>query len=377
MTLFSIGVFAQNFEVNLNIKGIESSTTYITAFGKEDKNLEILNDSRFPIKEGQCIIKGTVDEPAVLRISFSGNKKLLKMVGGGYIPVKSASLWVIVYPGAKINAAGDITGKDYVNVYPKGDAENNLFAELNEQMMPLLNEGANLTLKQALDTIMSAEASKKLEGEMERNDAQTASVREKFISENPSCIASLWLMEDMLIRSQIEPSFLESLMNRVDKKYFNNYFYISVKNRLDGAKSAAVGAICPSIKGNDQFGKDLNIMNFRGKYVIIDFWGTWCGACLAGMPAMKAFRDAHSDKVQILGVANDKNVEAWKKCINAKGMNWPNIIQGTGENDFVSKFNVQGFPTKILVGPDGKILYRASGESDEFYKTIEDIISKK
>ena len=94
------------------------------------------------------------------------------------------------------------------------------------------------------------------------------------------------------------------------------------------------------------------------------------------MPDMKAFREKYSDVLEIVGVAKDTDVEAWKKCIQDMGMNWPNILIGTGEADFASKFNVQGYPTKIVLDPQGKIIHRTTGESKEFYEIVEKLIVK-
>ncbi|MFB0972972.1 MAG: TlpA disulfide reductase family protein, partial [Bacteroidales bacterium] len=208
------------------------------------------------------------------------------------------------------------------------------------------------------DSTLTADDKKAIEARIADFDQNAQKVRENFIHSYPSCIASLWIMEDMLIRSQIEPAALETPMAAVESKYHDNYFYKAVSDRLAGAKSAAVGAKCPNISGTDKDGNEVSIADFRGKFLIVDFWGTWCGACLAGMPEMRAFRDAHKDKVQILGVANDKDAEKWKDCMVRNKMDWPDIMEGTGDRDYVARFNVQGFPTKILVDPQGTIVYR-------------------
>lgn len=370
---------AESFEITFNISGVKSNSAYITVFGDKDKTQLDCGESKLPIENGKFVIKGNTNTQAVIRIFFTDDKFLMKTVpGGGYIPVKSSNLWFIVYPGAKFNVSGSLEGKDFVEVYPTegtGKGENDIFALLNTKMMPLLNESGNLAIEaEVKKDVLSKEQFEKLNARAEEIELEVAKIREDFIKEYPSSIAALWLMEDMLIRSQIKPSALEGPLSKVDKKYYDNYFYQTVLGRVNGAKMAVVGAKCPNIKGIDQFGKEFSMESLRGKYVIIDFWGTWCGACLAGTPAMKAFRDANASKLQIVGVANDKDQAKWKACIEKNAMNWPNIMQGKGEQDFVAKFNVQGFPTKVLVSPEGIILHRESGESEEFYKKMEELI---
>ena len=112
---------------------------------------------------------------------------------------------------------------------------------------------------------------------------------------------------------------------------------------------------------------------YKGKYVLIDFWGTWCGACISGMPQMKKFAEKHADKLVLLGIAKD-NRETWEEYLSKSEWNWKQIVAGEGEEDYVVRFNVQGFPTKILIGPDGKILKRTVGEDPAFYEELEHLM---
>jgi thiol-disulfide isomerase/thioredoxin len=380
--LVAASAFAQQmpFNVKIGIKGVSSTKAYITVFGDEDSVHIAGLDPKMPmlpVSDGVLTLTGTTSVQSVLRISLSGEKRLMKMVGNGFIPVKSASMWLVLGPGTNLDVEGDLTGKDYVDIYPNGDPENRLMAVLNAGMMPVANDEANLEVKEYTDSTLTSEDKKALEARIADLDQNAQKVRENFINSYPSCIASLWIMEDMLVRSQIEPAALEAPLASAKAKYGDNYFYKAVTDRLAGAKSAAVGAKCPDVSGTDKDGKEICISDFRGKYLIVDFWGTWCGACLAGVPEMRAFRDAHKDKVQILGVANDKDVEKWKACMKKNDMTWPNIMEGTGDRDYVARFNVQGFPTKILVDPEGTIVYRFTGEDKEFYVNVERMISNR
>lgn len=385
LAMFCLGpLMAQSdrFEINFDITGVLSPRVSVSVFGDKDKiTVDTDKDNSIPVEGWKIKLSGTAKCPGIVRFYFDSknDSRLFKiMPGGGYAPVKSCNLWVAVYPGASLNVTGDVTGKDHMDVFATegtGSGENNILAKLNTRMIPLINESGNLSVLLAYKgKALSAAEKTEIETRMEEIEKELAQVRENFVNEYPSSVAALWLMEDMLIRSQIEPAQLEVPMAKVDKKYKDNYFYKTVKGRIEGARSAAVGAKCPGIKGTDQSGKEFSLKELKGKYIIIDFWGTWCGACLAGTPQMKAFRDKHADKLQIVGVANDKNVEAWKACIERNGMDWPNVMQGKGEQDYVARFNVQGFPTKVLVSPKGIILHRESGESENFYKKAEELM---
>ncbi len=373
----STSLFAQNennFEIKFNIKGVNPTGIYVTFFGEKNiaSNEQIVPDN------GEFVFKGKTLAPVVTRLSFSGETRFLKMVGNGYIPYKSSSLWLIVYPGAAFNVTGTLEGKDFIDLYPQDKGENSVLAQLTKKLMPLTNSMGNAARELQVNKSLDDNKKRDLEQSIVNYQNKIEEVKIDFLKEYSNSIAALWLMEDMLIRSEIKPDYLIPMMNNVDvEKYGENYFYKSVKSRLDGSANTTVGKICPEISSDSSAdGSIVSLSALRGKYVIIDFWGTWCGPCMSGVPHMKAFRNKYAERLQILGISNDKDFAKWKAVIDKNEMNWPNILIGSGEKDYVAKFNVQGFPTKILVSPDGVILHRESGESDAFYSVVEKIITK-
>ena len=333
------------------------------------------------IENGKINYSSSISQPEVMRMSFASDK-ITKWVGTGeqrgYIPVKSAILQYIAFPGANITLKGEFT--DFVNVYPYGDKENELLTELLSQLNPILNKGANLYVKSVNDTTLTKEQVKILEEKSNKLNDRANEIRLAFLDKNASSIAGLWLMEDMLMRSQIKIEKVDELMKKVDAaKYQNLSYYIKVSERVKGYKASAIGQIAPSVKGINLIDdKEFNIESLRGKFVLLDFWGTWCGACLHGTPAMKEFRDKHIDKLQIVGLAKDRKASDVKKVMANYKMDWPNIlvVEG-GELDYVAKYNVQGYSTKVLIDPNGKILLRTVGEDPKFYNKIEEIILKE
>ena len=327
------------------------------------------------IENGKFEYTEKITEPKVLRI-WLNSPKLKKSVGRGYLPTKCVSLFYVAFPGADIKVNGEAT--DFCKAYPSGDPENKLLAKLNSKIYPLMNEYMNLTVKHMLDTTLSVSVVKADEKRGEELAKLEQEAKMEFFSKHVSSIAGLWMMEDMIIRSQIEMEKVAELMELVDTdKYKNLSYYKSLAIRVEGFKNTGVGDKAPSIVGkNVMNGADFDMSSLKGKFVIIDFWGTWCGACLSGVPEMKKFRDEHADKLQIVGLSKDRNVEKVQKCMTKHGMNWPNIMVGKGEQDFVAKYNVQGYPTKILLDRNGKILLRYVGEKEDFYHDVEKLISK-
>ena len=92
-----------------------------------------------------------------------------------------------------------------------------------------------------------------------------------------------------------------------------------------------------------------------------------------GCSFLKNLKESHASKLNVLGIASDKEA-SWRQAIHEYDLNWTHILNGTGEEDFVARLNVDGFPTKILVAPNGEIVYRSSGGGEESFKIMADII---
>jgi len=369
LLFFQLIVSAQTnnvFEITGKLENIQNSKATIVDYNRIP--VEITN--------GAFNVKSEILEPLVVRFAISDDRLMKTFSGGGYAPVKSMHIWMILYPSAKIEVKGTIS--DFANAYAYDGGENDLLTSFNKELFPLLNSSVNIDLRLDYEKgKLSAAEKEKLTKEKESLDNKVKVLRVSFLEKNVSSIAGLWLMEDMVIRSQISMDEVDRLLTKVDKKYSSLSYYVSLVTRVKGYKAARVGQIAPDIISKATIDSTVfDLKSMRGKFVIIDFWGTWCGPCVAGMPKMKEFRDKHADKVQILGVAQDRNYDTWKKFVETKDMNWPNILSGKGEQDFVLKYNVQGFPTKLLISPKGEILYRFTGEEHSFYEEIEKLINK-
>ncbi len=116
--------------------------------------------------------------------------------------------------------------------------------------------------------------------------------------------------------------------------------------------------------------KDINGSLFQQnqakKYTLLDFWGTWCGPCIAGLPKLKQFYEKYQDKITLISVAYDKDKDKVKHFIENKGMNWLHKFESQDKStadDWVKVLNVSCFPTFMLIDSEsGEILLRDCGE---------------
>ncbi|MBI3258057.1 MAG: TlpA family protein disulfide reductase [Ignavibacteriae bacterium] len=118
-----------------------------------------------------------------------------------------------------------------------------------------------------------------------------------------------------------------------------------------------IGDEAPNFTMDNQLGKPVSLKDFRGKVVMIDFWATWCGPCVAAIPHLKELNDKYTGKdVVILGVSLDKDLDQWKSFITDEQLNWTHIADGNYWNNAASlKYNIEAIPSVWIVDRNGKI----------------------
>ena len=145
--------------------------------------------------------------------------------------------------------------------------------------------------------------------------------------------------------------------------------------REKAAKMQAAGVVAPDFTLNNINGNPFKMSSLKGKYVVLDFWGSWCGWCIKGFPKMKEYYQKYKGKFEILGVDCNDTPEKWKAAVKKHELPWLNVYNPR-ESKVLSDYAIQGFPTKIIVGPDGKIIKTIVGEDPAFYTLLDELFGK-
>ncbi|MGL5637664.1 MAG: TlpA family protein disulfide reductase [Bacteroidales bacterium] len=118
-------------------------------------------------------------------------------------------------------------------------------------------------------------------------------------------------------------------------------------------------------------GEKFSLSDFKGKWVVLDFWGSWCAPCLNGMPQMKSMYDKYKGKLEIIGVACKDNDDKWRKAVKNNELNWTQLF---GDDSVHIDYAIEAYPTKIVIDPTGTIVYKAVGETTGFYEEVDKVM---
>ena len=137
------------------------------------------------------------------------------------------------------------------------------------------------------------------------------------------------------------------------------------------------GVEAPIFTLPDNLGNSVSLGSFRGKWVVLDFWGTWCGYCIKGIPAMKAAYEKHKSKCEFISIDCNESREKWLAGVEKYQMPWVHLYNSddVAPRENVSAiYAIQGYPTKIIITPEGLIHKIFVGENDDFYNELDRVL---
>ena len=200
--------------------------------------------------------------------------------------------------------------------------------------------------------------------------------RMDFVKNNPSSPAAAYMTLVMPAKESVEAYGMldESLKTNA---IWSVVDYIVTANRNNLTKKAnwenmKPGVQAPDFKLRNLDGEYMTLASFKGKYVLLDFWGTWCGWCIKGIPDMKEYYAKYKDRIEFVGIDCRDTEEKWKEGVAKHELPWTNLYNGDGQ-EIVIAYGVQGYPTKIIIDPEGKIVEAFLGEDPALYKKLDEL----
>lgn len=186
-------------------------------------------------------------------------------------------------------------------------------------------------------------------------DARTRYIAEHYADRNSiiSVLSSL--------RKENDAELIENIIKTLEAKNPNYQPLLDYKKETAEAiaqkERLDIGKEAPIFEFPTKDGDMVSLKDFRGKYLIVDFWASWCGPCRNEIPHLKEIYQEYKDKgVEILSVSIDKSKNAWKKAMNEEKMSWPQIQAPGAGKDIMKEYQFSGIPYIILLDKEGRII---------------------
>jgi len=220
-----------------------------------------------------------------------------------------------------------------------------------------IHHNANIALNRATpeqkkDTLFFKALDKKV------NEMQ-ASRRTKileFAAKNPDSYFAMHSLAEANYKTK--PEVILAVFNKMSEKLRLSYDGQSLYKMLNADKVTAMGAAAPNFTQKDPNGKPVSLSDYKGKYVLVEFWASWCAPCRAESPNLLKQYAAFKDKgFEILGVSVDSDKAKWLDAIKKDGLTWTQVSDLKGwESEARKVYGISGVPANFLISPEGKII---------------------
>jgi len=180
------------------------------------------------------------------------------------------------------------------------------------------------------------------------------------ILHNPGSVLSLYLIAQYWEEYGLEraKSYLESLSNQLQGHSIAKEMVAEWKKREEVERKTALGVLSMDFSQKDTTDQPIRLSSFKGKYVLIDFWASWCGPCRQESPILvKAYEKYKAKGFDILSVSLDENKNQWIAAIKKDKFTWTQVSDLKGkENQAALLYGVKSIPANFLIDPQGKII---------------------
>ncbi|MBC9914665.1 TlpA family protein disulfide reductase [Chitinophaga varians] len=195
-----------------------------------------------------------------------------------------------------------------------------------------------------------------LEAKVEVLRLQRRERSKQYIAVHPESPVSVDLIADMAVIGEFAP--LDSLYRQLKPAAQQTAAGTRLGKRLEVLKRSAVGQPMIDFTQADVNGKPVRLSDFKGKYVLLDFWASWCGPCRAENPnVLKAYNTFKNKNFTVVGVSLDDKADKWKQAIEQDGMPWMQVSDLKGfRNEVAQQYGIQAIPCSFLIDPQGIII---------------------
>ncbi|THU40685.1 AhpC/TSA family protein [Niastella caeni] len=337
--LIPVAVMAQQkgFVITGTITGLkENSRVTLVDLNKPTDTL-----AKALVTKGSFVLKGSIAEPNLHQLNFDvAGKKSVLFMGNETITVKGNidNVQQFDVKGSAINSDFMAFQNIFNPLFQRLTALNQqIYGRPNAQPNAQPNDSLMALYKQTYDAIVIA--------------------IDKFVTEKKSSPVTPFML---VVTRELEqdPITLERRYNLLSPARQQGFYGKILQEGIANSKVGAVGSDAIEFTQNDTTGKPVSLNSFRGKYVLVDFWASWCKPCRMENPnVVTAFNKFKDKNFTVLGVSLDKTRESWLQAIKDDNLAWTQVSDlQYWNNEVARKYKIESIPQNFLIDPKGKIV---------------------
>ena len=343
-----------SFTINATIKGVEDSTS-IFLYVSRDGEMTILDTVE--LKDSKAQFTGKVESPEMMYINIGTTNKAINLF------VENTNIQVSVHADSLSNAAvtGSRTQDDYI--------------AFRDAMRPIVQRSNELNQRyQIAMTTNDTAAIRQIQIEARTLQPDQELAIKMFLMDKGSSFLTPFIIKNYLF-DQLDGNQLDSMLSKLDTAVYSSPDYKFLAERLPSMKKIAIGQSATDFALNDPSGNPVAISSFKGKYLLIDFWASWCRPCREENPNLvRTYKALNSKGFEIIGVSLDDNRNNWLEAIKNDKLSWAHVSDLQGwECEAGKLYQVNAIPANVLLNRDGVIIAK-NLRGDALRKKLEELL---